>query len=664
MYRIEDILTACADVTLGEGNNSIASGLTRGTYDGIWAGVIQCMRSNAKMHKGIVLPNFARLSFQKELKKPKFIMANAFLKTYGIKFRARQASKSPETATKDLNFTKLAQLAKCNKDVAKTVYREITSHIGEILRDGGNMIAIVFKGIGTLRGDRFRLQFFFDGEKGAKIAMKTSASFTKNAPTTAKNLALFGSNNNSQQRQQQGRNNNVEVTISEMKNNANNDSSRNVLPKISGNASGMNNTLNSTMINSSRSNKKFNKSKSAPRLMKGLSISDTIGTAPRNKLLLSEKDLETQNLNLMRERQQRKDLRKRLDEKEFRDEILSMHRDVIHAEKEREAKIRKEAQFAEEQKVQGEERLERLRAERAEYLAGQEMHWPFSVEEDVKVERKDKDKQFRKELDEQNATRPHKGRDRRRPEDSIDVKDPNTWFQPSEGNVYPKFLTPSRAPTRIVDKNGRDPLVLQLAYKRYEKTLRHQLKTLKSQSKDIAEREKQKELEIAHRQKRRMEIQRETTKYQLKQAEHRLKLKQKEQQEMHHETNPDPSRAYPMEQLRDAHRLNRAKASLRHALDAQVEARSEIKNMRSTIEKAEDNYFLGCVQEQLEMDRAHRIKKKYDEQQAMMGTWKRQEAFNKQLKKLEAMRDGIVVREGGNVVNQDEISLPGGEDDE
>ena len=658
MYRIDDLLTECADITLGEGNNSIPSGLTRGTYDAIWSGLIQCMRSNAKMHKGIVLPNFARLSFQKELKKPKFIMANNFLKTYGIKFRARQASKSPETATKDLNFAKLAQLAKCNKDVAKTVYREITSHIGELLKDGGNMIAIVFKGIGILRGDRFRLQFFFDGEKGARMSMKTSASFTKNAPTTAKNLALFGSN--SQQQQQQS-SNNVETTISDMKNNSNNSNNNNnsVLPKINGNASGMNNTLNSTMNNSSRSRKSFNKSKSAPRLMKGLSISDTIGTAPRNKLLLSEKDLETANLALMHKKQQRKDLRRRLDEKEFRDEILSMHKDVITAEREREAKQRKESQFAEEQKEQGEERMERLRAERAEYLAGQKMHWPFSVEEEVRVERKDKDKKFRKELDEQNATRPHKTKERRRPEDSIDVKDPDTWFQPSEGNVYPKFLTPSRQPNRMTDKDGKDPLVLQLAYKRYEKTLREQLKTLKHQSKEIQEREKQKDLEIAHRHKKRLEIQRETTKYQLKQAEHRLKIKEKLRRENHHETNPDPSRAYPMEQLRDAHRLNRAKASLRHALDAQVEARSEIKNMRTTIEKAEDNYFLGCVQEQLELDRAHRIKKKYDEQQAMMGTWKRQEAFNKQLKKLEAMRDGLVVREGGSVVNQDEIALPG-----
>ena len=60
----------------------------------------------------------------------------------------------------------------------------------------------------------------------------------------------------------------------------------------------------------------------------------------------------------------------------------------------------------------------------------------------------------------------------------------------------------------------------------------------------------------------------------------------------------------------------------------------------------------------LELDRAHRIKKKYDEQQAMMGTWKRQEAFNKQLKKLEAMRDGLVVREGGSAVSYTHLTLP------
>ena len=80
-----------------------------------------------------------------------------------------------------------------------------------------------------------------------------------------------------------------------------------------------------------------------------------------------------------------------------------MHKDVVHAERVREAKLRKEAQFAEELKEQGEERLERLRAERADYLDGKQTHWPFSVEEDVKVERRNKDKKFRAELDKKHA---------------------------------------------------------------------------------------------------------------------------------------------------------------------------------------------------------------------------------------------------------------------
>ena len=164
------------------------------------------------------------------------------------------------------------------------------------------MVAIVFKGIGILRGDRFRLQFFFDGEKGAKMTMKTSASFTKNAPVTAKNLALFG--NSSQ-------NNVTETTINEMKNNNNehrNDSHDSILPKINDSARGMNNTFTSTMNQSSRSS--MGKSKSVPKLMKGLSIfGHHWNSSHGNKLLLSDKDLEKQNLKLMRESNSKKTYR-------------------------------------------------------------------------------------------------------------------------------------------------------------------------------------------------------------------------------------------------------------------------------------------------------------------------------------------------------------------
>ena len=658
MYRVEDIITECADATFGEGGGAnVRDGeFSRKTYDNVWNGLVHILRSNGKNHRGVVLPHFARITYQKVLKKPKFIMSQQFLKTYGVKFNERQASRSPETATKDLNFAKLSQLAKCTKDVTKTVYRELTQRIGEVLKDGGNQVGITFKGIGVLRGDKFRLQFFFEGEKGSRL--RSSASFTKRAPDSAKGMMLAGSNRlvGNQQEQQVQRN-------APPSSRRGGDNSGRSLPKIPSARSikgGMNNDLGQSFKNST-----MGKSRSVPTLQKGLSISETIGTAPRNKNLLNDKDLEQMNLDLMADRKRVADQRRRLDEKEFRDEILMLHKDVIADEDKRKAAVEKEARFKEEQLAQGEIALDRKREVRAAYLAAEQQHWPFSLEEQVRHERRKKDGKFRKELDQQNATLPKKKRTPRpRPEDTVNPKDPDTWFQPSEGNIYPKFLTPSRSPTRMVGDNGKDPLVLRLAYKRYEKVLRNQLSQLKAQTKDIKEREVQKEAEISHRARRRKEIQKQTTEYQFKQVEYNRKQKEKELRETHLQTNPDPSRAYPMEQLRDAHRLNRAKASLRHALDSQVATRDEIKKMRSTIEQAEDNYFLGCVQEQLELDRAHRIKKKHDEQQAMMSTWKRQETFKNELRKLEKMRDGVVVREGTKVVSQDEIELPGGNGDD
>ena len=76
------------------------------------------------------------------------------------------------------------------------------------------------------------------------------------------------------------------------------------------------------------------------------------------------------------------------------------------------------------------------------------------------------------------------------------------------------------------------------------------------------------------------------------------------------EMDPDPGAAYPLEKLRDTNRLDRIKAGLRNALDAQVHAKNTIKSMHKTIETAEDNYFLGCVQEQLEIDRNFSRKEK------------------------------------------------------
>jgi hypothetical protein len=120
--------------------------------------------------------------------------------------------------------------------------------------------------------------------------------------------------------------------------------------------------------------------------------------------------------------------------------------------------------------------------------------------------------------------------------------------------------------------------------------------------------------------------------------------------------DPNPGAAYPLEKLRDVNRLDRIKAGLRNALDAQVHAKNTIQSMHKTIETAEDNYFLGCVQEQLEIDRNFRAKKKQDEQRALMSTWNRQEAISAQIKKMQLMRDGLVCRNGSKVETIDDVS--------
>ena len=141
-----------------------------------------------------------------------------------------------------------------------------------------------------------------------------------------------------------------------------------------------------------------------------------------------------------------------------------------------------------------------------------------------------------------------------------------------------------------------------------------------------------------------------------KQVEFDRERRKREHDRQFLEMDPDPGAAYPLEKLRDTNRLDRIKAGLRNALDAQVHAKNTIKSMHKTIETAEDNYFLGCVQEQLEIDRNFRAKKKHDEQRALMSTWNRQEAISAQIKKMQLMRDGLVCRNGSKVETIDDVS--------
>lgn len=50
------------------------------------------------------------------------------------------------------------------------------------------------------------------------------------------------------------------------------------------------------------------------------------------------------------------------------------------------------------------------------------------------------------------------------------------------------------------------------------------------------------------------------------------------------------------------------------------------------------------------------MKKKSDEQKALMSTWSKQEAIGNQVKKMEKMRDGLVCRSGSKVETIDDVS--------
>ena len=91
--------------------------------------------------------------------------------------------------------------------------------------------------------------------------------------------------------------------------------------------------------------------------------------------------------------------------------------------------------------------------------------------------------------------------------------------------------------------------------------------------------------------------------YQAKQVAFDRTRREEERKRNFLEMDPEPGVAYPLERIRDANRLDRIKGSLRNALDAQVHAKETVSHMKKTINTAEDNYFLGCVQEQLEIDR-------------------------------------------------------------
>ena len=672
-YRVEDLLADCASAlgapSPAEGGGagsarrsqlyaSTMSGITQTAVDGVWNSVLQCIRSNMKMHKGTKLQGFGRMTFAKGTKAGFFVMSEAFTLPSKIKFRA--AMKAPELVCVELNFSKIAQLAKCTKDIAKTIYRELISRLGEVLSDANNVVDVYFKGVGSLVGNRFDLRFRVGERKKigrGRSGPRTAASFTKEAPSTAAGLAVVTSAADIGNTPT-GLGANVSQVGPE------------VPPALSLSA------------RSGRSNQSLAVSASAPQLHKGLAVSAQIksqkskaagqsrraGRKPRLNRPAAKKGYpptydsfdETKELNLMlmRNKEEKDAKARQASEKEFRDKVLRLHAEATRDRNEERIEQARHEEFAEVQAEHARRVEARKFAERNAEVEDNKEHWPFTTEEDVRRRAKERTTKMRDILDEQ-VEEQHKLRGTVNADESRplppDPLNKDTWPKQSEGNIYPKFLTPSLIPSRIAGKMSATP-VMKLGYQRYADELKRELEGLQRQERQIHERQAAADKERMRRQRMRREVMAKTIAYQSKQAKFDRERRKMDHTSHFMERDPDPARAYPVEKLRDTNRLDRIKAGLRNALDSQVYAKNAMNQMKKTIETAEDNYFLGCVQEQLEVDRSFRAKKRADEQRSLMQTWKRQEDMNTQIRKMQKMRDGLVVRNGSKVETINDVS--------
>ena len=588
------------------------------------------------MNRGTRLPSFGRCVFTKDTKKPFFVMDQAFAQPNKINFR--QDIKAPELSAVDLNFSKIGQLAKCTKDAAKSVYRELVSRLGEVISNANNSVHIQFKGIGVLTGNRFDLRFHYEGAGGQLPGRpETTASFSKNAPSTAAGLSVV-------------------ANLANQANQAN----------------------NRPTPRSLRSNQQLGSSTSAPttlpKIKKGLSVSKEIKAAkikkrPKLNSLVAKKghdpsylnfdQLKEVNLDLLETQQANTEAQRLADEEEYRQTVLRLHSEAAKEDEEIKIQLQRQQEFADAQSLHAQRVEARKYQERNEDVEGDgQVHWPFSKEEDERKRQRDRKKEQEANLNEQTG-QSFESFEMTRLQKEKEGPDPNmpeeTWFKPSEGNIYPKFLTPCLVPSRIAGAFQATP-VMKLGYQRYAQDLKKEMGALKLKESEISNRKIAADEEIIRRKQLRKKISESTIKYQSKQVEFDRQRKEEDRKRNFLEMDPEPGVAYPLERVRDGHRLDRIKASLRNALDAQVHAKETISNMHKTINTAEDNYFLGCVQEQLEIDRAFRQKKKKDEQKALMQTWSKQESISEQVKKMEKMRDGLVVRNGAKVESIDDVS--------
>jgi len=139
----------------------------------VWGGLMAWTASNWMVGKGVHLAPMGKFVFfseeldlgtRKKLqsKVPSFIANEEYLRTYGIKYKAR-AQKKEEGVAMEMNYSNIAQFAGTGKDMVQLALKDLFLHLGRTV-GSGRKVNIDFY-IGRLSAEHGIMSFnFFDTE--------------------------------------------------------------------------------------------------------------------------------------------------------------------------------------------------------------------------------------------------------------------------------------------------------------------------------------------------------------------------------------------------------------------------------------------------------------------------------------------------------------------
>jgi len=203
-------------------------------------------------------------------------------------------------------------------------------------------------------------------------------------------------------------------------------------------------------------------------------------------------------------------------------------------------------------------------------------------------------------------------------------------------NVFPKFLNPEKK-VHMAHYTPQDfyEATMNYSFNALSKKLSCDEMDQEATEDDIKQRKQRSELLHKKREIEKMRERKELNEFLKEQARYKQKLDHDYEHERFYGKDPDPSLTYPMQQKRDLYQESTLKHTLKDALDRQVQEKQSKLTESKRQEMQEDRFFVECVGQSLQEDRAFRMQKVQHEKSLLVNSWDQQKMFNTRLQRLE-----------------------------